>query len=138
MAMQFRRLNPIEVRVDLLMGTPVHVASIRVDGATHTRRSFLNGLVQSQLVTQSNPTTLESAIHTMGRISQLLHKTDIFHSVSSHLEKSQGPLSVDGDVDIIFTTREKGRLYLNTSTEVGNGEGSAVSLCPSQSDIVWP
>jgi outer membrane protein insertion porin family len=34
---------------------------------------------------------------------------------------------VNGDVDVIFTTREKGRLYLNTS-EVGNGEGSAVSL----------
>lgn len=31
------------------------------------------------------------------------------------------------DVDILITTREKGRFFLKTSTELGNNEGSAVS-----------
>ena len=118
---------PLFTRMD--NETPVRIASIRVDGATHTRRSFLNRLIQPHLDPQSSvqSTTLGSIIHTTGRISELLRDTDIFHFVHPQLERSQGPLALDGDIDVIFKTREKGRLYLNTSTEVGNGEGNAVS-----------
>lgn len=36
-------------------------------------------------------------------------------------------MSKGEDVDVIFKTREKGRYFIKTSTEMGNGEGNAVS-----------
>jgi len=39
-----------------------------------------------------------------------------------------------GDVDVVFRTREKGRYFLKTTTEMGNGEGNAV--CVLQYNII--
>lgn len=36
-------------------------------------------------------------------------------------------LAESGDVDLVLRVRERGRLMLKTSTDVGNGEGTAVS-----------
>jgi outer membrane protein insertion porin family len=36
-------------------------------------------------------------------------------------------MSKGEDVDVIFKTREKGRYFIKTATEMGNGEGNAVS-----------
>lgn len=43
------------------------------------------------------------------------------------VEAAREPLAHSNDVDLVFTTKERGRLYLNSSTELGNNEGNAVS-----------
>ena len=53
--------------------------------------------------------------------------TDNFHAVLPRLETSRDPLATDEDVDLVFQTRQKGRYFLKTSTEVGAQEGSVVS-----------
>lgn len=54
----------------------------------------------------------------------------MFHSIEARIERAQDVLSQEGDVDIVFKAREKGRFFLNTSTELGNEEGTAVSSFP--------
>lgn len=58
----------------------------------------------------------------------MLQRTDIFDSVIARLEASKDVFAKPGDVDLVFKTREKGRFYLNTSTQVGNNEGGAVRI----------
>ena len=74
------------------------------------------------------PNTLEDVLHTTRRISNILKKTDIFTSVEARLDRPRDPLARPGDVDLVFKTRERGRLYASSSTELGNHEGSAVCL----------
>jgi outer membrane protein insertion porin family len=97
-----------------------------VEGASNTRPAFLKALVAPLVLSQDNA-TLQSVIRATKAISQRLNETDIFQSVEAKIDRSQNALARDGDVDIVFKTRERGRLFLNTSTEVGNGEGNAVS-----------
>jgi len=120
------------MQINTNLSTPLHIASVRVEGAIHTRRSFLNALVEPHVLPLALPgspthSTLESVLHTTRRISHLLQETDIFQSVEARIERSRSALAKEGDVNVVFKTREKGRLFLNTSTEVGNGEGNAVS-----------
>lgn len=42
------------------------------------------------------------------------------------LERSREALAAPNDVDVIFTTKERGKYFVKTSTEVGNNEGNAV------------
>jgi outer membrane protein insertion porin family len=127
------------LQVNNNLSVPLRIASIRVDGAINTRRSFLSSLIKFHIQDPSLPTfphnhpTLESVLLTTRRISHILQETDIFQSVEAKIEKSSGALAEEGDVDIVFKTREKGRFFLNTSTEVGNGEGNAVSSFSSKS-----
>lgn len=71
---------------------------------------------------------LQGVLYTARAISHALQETDLFHSVHAKIERSQDHLAKDGDVDIVFNTREKGRYYLKTATEFGNNEGSLVSI----------
>jgi hypothetical protein len=50
----------------------------------------------------------------------------MFKSVEARIERARDSVANVDDVDIVFTVPEKGRYYLNTSTELGNNEGSAV------------
>ena len=115
-------------QIDNNLSTPLHIASVHIDGTPNTRRSFLSSLIRPQL--PSAHPTLESVLHTTRQITQSLHKSDIFQSVEAKIEKSQDALARDGDIDIIFKTCEKGRFFLNTSTEVGNGKGNTVCFLP--------
>lgn len=109
--------------------SPARIAAIRVEGATHTRRSFLNSLVHPFLVNDPDkPQTLENVLHSARAFGHVLHETDIFQSIGAKLEASRDVYASSGDVDVVFKTKEKGRFYLSTSTEVGNNEGGAVSL----------
>ena len=117
------------VQVNDNLQSPARVSSIRVEGATHTRRSFLSSLVQPFLSTPTDkPETLESVLHTTKAFGHLLQETDIFSSVNARLEASRDVYARPGDVDVVFKTKEKGRFYLSTSTEVGNNEGGAVRV----------
>ncbi|TFY82057.1 hypothetical protein EWM64_g1952 [Hericium alpestre] len=107
--------------------TPARLASVRIDGATHTRKSFLASLIDPHITPfgASDTSTFGSVLRATRDIGHLLQKTDIFSSVNAKLEPSRDPLALPGDVDLTLLTRERGRLYLKTSTEVGNSEGNA-------------
>ncbi|KAG5651012.1 hypothetical protein H0H81_010230 [Sphagnurus paluster] len=109
------------------LSTSMDIASVRVEGAKATRSSFLASIINPVLSSRAPevPSNLQSVLHTTRHISHLLQKTDIFQSVDARLERSQDELSPAGSVDLVFKTREKGRFYLNTATELGNNEGNA-------------
>lgn len=110
------------------LDTPSRISAIRVEGANRTRKSFLASLVRPYLPARGDPiATLESVLHQTRSLGSLLQETDIFESVIAKLEASQSVFAQPGDVDVVLKTREKGRFYLNTSTQVGNNEGGAVS-----------
>ncbi|THH19607.1 hypothetical protein EW146_g1596 [Bondarzewia mesenterica] len=110
---------------------PARVASVRVDGAAHTRKGFLASLINPHISPSSaadQPANLASVLRATRDISHVLQRTDLFQSIDVKLERSREALAKENDVDIIFTTREKGRFYMKTSTEVGNNEGSASAI----------
>ncbi|OCH87076.1 hypothetical protein OBBRIDRAFT_796568 [Obba rivulosa] len=116
------------------LSTPLRIASVRVEGAVHTRKSFLGSLISPLLQEAASPSddklpTLGSVLHSTRHIGSLLQETDIFKDVQARIERSRDPLARPGDVDVVFKTREKGRFYLNTSTQVGNNEGGASVTC---------
>ncbi|KAJ6586583.1 surface antigen-domain-containing protein [Mycena sp. CBHHK59/15] len=105
--------------------TPAQISAVRVEGAAHTRRSFLHFLINPLVPPPSAENDLQLALHTARRISDVLQRTDMFHTVEVKLERAEAPLASKNDVDLVFVTREKGRVYVKSATEVGNNEGSA-------------
>jgi len=110
----------------------MNISSVRVEGAALTRSSFLGFLINPFLspTTKDSPNTLESVLHTARNLSNILQKADTFKSVEARIEQAQDPLAKPDDVDLVFKVHEKGRFYLNTSTELGNNEGNAVRRYP--------
>ncbi|KAG6829367.1 hypothetical protein H0H87_011658 [Tephrocybe sp. NHM501043] len=111
--------------------TPLSISSVRVEGATNTRSSFLGSLINPLLPespASHSASNLESVLHTSRQISHLLQKSDIFHSVEATIDRARDASASPTDVDVVFKVREKGRLYLKTSTELGNNEGNAAAL----------
>ncbi|KDR72490.1 hypothetical protein GALMADRAFT_73815 [Galerina marginata CBS 339.88] len=106
--------------------TPVNVSAVRVEGATHTRQSFLESIIKPAIPQSSpeQPTTLEEVLHTARHISSGLRKTDVFSSIEAYVDRPRDVLANSGDVDLVFRTKERGRWYLSSSTEFGNNEGS--------------
>ncbi|KAG6888003.1 hypothetical protein C0992_009956 [Termitomyces sp. T32_za158] len=110
------------------LSAPFRIASVRVEGATNTRSSFLGSLIRPSLHSSSDsPSNLGSVLHTSRGISHLLQKADIFQSIETVIERPRDAPSSTSDVDIVFKVRERGRLFLNTSTELGNNEGNAAA-----------
>lgn len=115
-------------QVDTNRHTPLRISSVRIEGASRTRPSFLDWLVKPHLQhAQSQDSDLESVLRTARGITHSLLATDNFSSVLPRLESSRGPLATDEDVDLVFQTRQKGRYFLKTATEIGAQEGSVVS-----------
>ncbi|KAI0040202.1 hypothetical protein FA95DRAFT_1566606 [Auriscalpium vulgare] len=113
---------------DTLLQQPARIAAVRVDGAKHTRRAFLESLINPHLASASahGPhTTFEGVLRTTRDIGHYLREADVFSTVTARLEPSREPSAKQGDVDVVFTARERGRFYLKTATEVGNSEGNA-------------
>lgn len=120
----------------------MRIWAVRVEGAPHTRTSFLASIINPSLSsgalpspsTQLSPSdvppveTLESALHATRRISDVLIRSDIFSSVQPTLERSRDPLAQFRDVDLVIRCRERSRFFLKTATEIGNNEGTAVSI----------
>jgi len=103
------------------------INAVRIDGAKNTRRSFLASLIYPHLP-QHPHASFESVLRATRDIGHHLVQSDIFHSVHARLEPSADATTKPGDVDIVFTTRERPRFFLKTSTEVGNSEGNAVRI----------
>lgn len=118
------------MQVNSNLTTPLKIASVRVEGAVSTRESFLAWLINPHLQSSSqalDTSNLESILHTTRRIGDLLQETDAFKTVEAKLERSRGVFSDPGDIDVVFKTRENGRYFVKTATEMGNGEADAVS-----------
>ncbi|KAF9041211.1 surface antigen-domain-containing protein [Panaeolus papilionaceus] len=108
----------------------VNVSAVRVEGATNTRQSFLASIITPAIPPPSDPSsdkhsTLGDALHAARSISAALNKTDIFSKVEAYIDKPRSALASPTDVDLVFKTKEKGRWYVSSSTELGNNEGSA-------------
>jgi outer membrane protein insertion porin family len=112
------------------MHTPSRIASVRVEGAVHSRKGFLGWLIEPHLAKAglTETSTFETALHATRGIAHTLKETDLFSSVEPRLEATRDVFAKDGDVDLVLRTREKGRFYVKGGTEVGNGEGSAVRI----------
>ncbi|KAJ7198619.1 surface antigen-domain-containing protein [Mycena haematopus] len=105
--------------------TPSQISCVRVEGAHNTRPSFLKFLIDPLIPPPSAENDLQSALHAARHIADVLQRTDIFASVDAKLERATAPLAAKHDVDLVFTTRERGRFMVKTATELGNNEGSA-------------
>ncbi|KAK7059619.1 SAM50-like protein SPAC17C9.06 [Favolaschia claudopus] len=107
------------------LSTPSQISSVRVEGAHNTRPSFLKFLIDPLIPPPSAENDLSMALHTARHIADVLKRTDIFRTVDVKLERAMAPLASKHDVDLVFTTRERGRFMIKTTTEFGDNEGSA-------------
>jgi outer membrane protein insertion porin family len=123
-------LSTSSPKIENNASTSLNLAAVRIEGATHTRESFLGFLVKPHLPSPftHDESTLQSVLLKARDIGHTLQATDLFQSVYAVVEPSRDPLAAAQDVDLVFKTREKGRFFLKTSTEFGNSEGSAVRL----------
>lgn len=99
---------------------------MRVEGATNTRKSFLAGIIDPVITPSSKISTLQDVLHASRHISAALRKTDVFKGIETYVDRPRDVLAEDGAVDLVFRTKEKGRWYVSSATELGNNEGSAV------------
>ncbi|PQE31014.1 putative SAM50 Sorting and Assembly Machinery (SAM) complex subunit protein [Rutstroemia sp. NJR-2017a WRK4] len=108
---------------------PVTISSIRLLGAEHTRRSFLNGIFNPLLsANRDAPYTLSEALQEISTAADKLRRHGIFHDdISMFIDKPDptDPSSSPSDIDIYIQARERGRVTLKTGTDLGNTEGSA-------------
>ena len=74
--------------------------------------------------------TLQSVLLKARNIGHTLQETGLFHYVNASVEPTRDVAAPVHDIDLVFKTKEKGRLQLKTSTEFGNQEGSAVCEIP--------
>uniref|UniRef100_V5E4R3 Bacterial surface antigen (D15) domain-containing protein n=2 Tax=Kalmanozyma brasiliensis (strain GHG001) TaxID=1365824 RepID=V5E4R3_KALBG len=77
-------------------------------------------------VLPGQPTTLPSILALTSSLAGDLDKLDVFRTIEATLSPSIFPGATEEDVDIILACgKPKGRVFLKSSTDVGNGEGSA-------------
>lgn len=107
---------------------PLRIASVRIEGANRTRESFLGSIVKHHMgdAYTHDESTLHNVLFKARNIGHTLQETGLFHYVNASLEPTRDVTAPVHDVDLVFKTKERGRLQLKTSTEFGNQEGSAV------------
>lgn len=77
-------------------------------------------------VLPGQPTTLPSILALTSSLAGDLDKLDVFRNIEASLAPSMFPGASQEDVDVIIACgKPKGRVFLKSSTDVGNGEGSA-------------
>jgi outer membrane protein insertion porin family len=92
------------------MKNSVNISAVRVEGAVHTRKSFLASFFSlNPAMTRipspippsvPQPNALEDVLHATRHRSNILQNTDIFKSIEAHhLERQCDPLARLGDVD---------------------------------------
>lgn len=101
--------------------------SVKVEGADKTRTSFLGFLI-NPILAQSSANDLDSVLYKTRHIADTLQRTDIFRSVVASIESSRDPMAEPSDVDLILKTRERGRIFINSSTQFGNSDVEGVGV----------
>lgn len=103
----------------------MRLASVRVQGANQTRPSFLHWLLKPHLSTADTETAIFSdVLKTTSSVTRKMLETDIFASVVPKIETYNDPSARPGDLALVLQTRQKGRFFLKTATEVGDQDGS--------------
>lgn len=120
----------LEKQVNENLSTPLNIASVRVRGAVRTRESFLGSIIDPILQSrdEKEDPTLGSVLRKTKEIKTLLEESDLFTQVEAIIDRSRSALASPDDVDVVFLTKEKGRYFVQTSTQVGNNEGGAVRV----------
>ena len=85
------------------------------------------GFIINPILSSEGGKDLEGVLHKTRQISDVLQRTDIFKSVDAYIERSRDPLTTENDLQVIFKAKEKGRVFLNSSTQFGNNEANGVS-----------
>lgn len=122
------------------------LSNIHIAGAKHTRPAFLQSICypflpalhpsssaaaaeQEQLPGDDEERlSLSDILKRTRDLAETLRGFDIFKEVDAGLDESRDGLARPRDVDLILKVQEKGRFFLKTATDVGNGEGSAVGV----------
>lgn len=129
-----------------LLETPVSLAAVRIHGANTTTRTFLDWLIAPHIVLVPH-STFQNVLDTTTAISRALTATGLFRAHSVRIQPAEN--GSDAHVDLVYDVHERGRFFIKTSTELGDGEGNAAStypllslsahsLCPSHSRVVSP
>ncbi|PYH97482.1 Yip1-domain-containing protein [Aspergillus ellipticus CBS 707.79] len=108
---------------------PCAISSVKVTGALHTRRAFLERILNPFLSSNQNrPYTLSEALREISKRADKLNRFDIFHQpVAVYLDQSPeaDALSSIPNINVQLAVKEKSRVLLKTGTDLGNTEGSA-------------
>lgn len=110
-----------------LLDAPVSVAAVRIHGANATARALLDWLIAPHIVLVPH-STFRDVLDTTTAISRTLAATGIFRSHSVRIQPAED--GSDAHVDLVYDVHERGRFFIKTSTELGNGEGNAASILP--------
>ena len=108
-----------------LVDAPVSLAAVRVFGANVTSRAFLDWLIAPHIVVPPH-STFRDVLDTTTAISTALAASGLFRAQSARIQPAE-----DGDpahVDVVYDVHERGRFFVKTSTELGDGEGTAASI----------
>lgn len=114
-----------------LLDAPVGLAAVRIHGANTTTRAFLDWLLAPHLVLAPH-STFQNVLDSTAAISRSLTATGLFRTHSVRILPAED--GSDAHVDLVYNVQERGRFFIKTSTELGDGEGNAASilsvLCP--------
>ncbi|EFP83993.2 uncharacterized protein PGTG_09706 [Puccinia graminis f. sp. tritici CRL 75-36-700-3] len=100
------------------------LSAIRVVGGHHTRPEFLSELF-GPLLGDGQERTLPEIFKCSDELHDKLAKLGIFSHLQVSLAASKdNPWGIDALVNVV----ERGRFFLKTSTDVGNGEGALTGL----------
>ncbi|KAA8893329.1 mitochondrial outer membrane protein [Sphaerosporella brunnea] len=104
---------------------PVTIADIRIHGVKNTREGFLHKVFADALKEEKQRSyTLNSALEELQKTTQKLHRFGIFHpNISMYLDQAHAAFGDRTPISAFISVQERGRLQLNTGTEVGNAEG---------------
>ena len=103
----------------------MRLASVRVNGAYQTRPSFLSWLLKPHLSTaDAELSTFSDVLKATSSITRKMLETDVFASVIPKIEAYDDPTARPGDLALVLQTRQRGRFFLKTATELGDQDGS--------------
>lgn len=143
----------MRLQVNDNLDAPLRLNAIRILGAHSTRPAFLSRIfapylsplpppsflsssfdsVSSPSSASSKPAppsqqTLRSLLKASRQLTETLESFDIFRGIDATLEKSDSAFAERQDVDIVLRVKEAPKYFLRTATDVGDGEGTAVSV----------
>lgn len=131
------------------LDAPLRLNAIRILGAHSTRPAFLSRIFAPYLSPLPPPSflsssfdsaassaskaappsqqTLRSLLKATRQLTETLESFDIYRGIDATLERSDSAFAEREDVDIVLRVKEAPKYFLRTATDVGDGEGTAVS-----------
>ncbi|MBW0460376.1 hypothetical protein O181_000091 [Austropuccinia psidii MF-1] len=108
-----------------------NLSSIRLVGAKHTQSDFLASLFKP-IFGDGKPRTFSEILKSSDQLYDRLAKLGIFSHLQISLDAKQGdPKHIEALIKVV----ERGRFFLKTSTDVGNGEGALTGLARARN--IW-